>query len=204
MIAAHGGVIDIAAARRCGAAAPTADSASPAVGGVAPAVPARRPRDARELRSPRGARCFDRPSSRRPATSRSSSRLIEAQTVVRVALTFAGSVDGRVSSTRAPRCSCRARPRSPRSRRTRSSSRTRSRTSRSRSSSSSARCACRSSELRRLDAGRDLHAAWLRRLARPRVLRRRAQGMGQARRVPRRARGPDRSASSTVKEPSHE
>jgi hypothetical protein len=48
VLAAHGGVIDIASAKRCGAAdrPPTPRAA---VAGVAPAVPARRPRDAREL-----------------------------------------------------------------------------------------------------------------------------------------------------------
>ena len=94
VVAAHGGVVDIAAAKRCGAAAPTSDTARPP--------------------SPVSLRLFQ-PAGRAMLESFSAawrevfisdlnassdlaivSSLINAQTVVRVALTFGGSVNGRV------------------------------------------------------------------------------------------------------------
>jgi flagellar motor switch/type III secretory pathway protein FliN len=94
VVAAHGGVVDIAAAKRCGAAAPTSDTA--------------RPPSAVSLRlfQPAGRTMLDSfaaawrevfasdlvPSSDLAIVS----TLISSQTVVRVALSFGGSVNGRV------------------------------------------------------------------------------------------------------------
>ena len=94
VVAVHGGVVDIAAARRCGASAPTSDTA--------------RPPSAVSLRlfQPAGRAMLDSfaqawhevfasdlvPSSDLAIVS----TLIGAQTVVRVALSFGGSVSGRV------------------------------------------------------------------------------------------------------------
>ncbi|MEJ7600376.1 MAG: FliM/FliN family flagellar motor C-terminal domain-containing protein [Kofleriaceae bacterium] len=94
VIAAHGGVIDIAAARRCGAAQPTADSTR------APSSVALR------LFQPAGRSVLDSwivawrevfASELAVSTDLSIvSRLIEARTIVRVALMFSGTVSGRI------------------------------------------------------------------------------------------------------------
>jgi flagellar motor switch/type III secretory pathway protein FliN len=94
VVAAHGGVIDIASAKRCGAAAPTSDSARP------PSTVSLR------LFQPAGRAMLDGfatawrevfQSDLVPSSDLSIvSALIGAQTVVRIALTFAGSVTGRV------------------------------------------------------------------------------------------------------------
>lgn len=94
VVAAHGGVVDIAAAKRCGEAAPTADSG--------------RPPSAVSLRlfQPAGRAMQDSfasawrevyPHELRPSSDLGIvAALIEAQTVLRIALSFAGSVAGRV------------------------------------------------------------------------------------------------------------
>jgi flagellar motor switch/type III secretory pathway protein FliN len=94
VLAAHGGVVDIASAKRCGAAAPTSDSARP------PSTVSLR------LFQPAGRAMLDSfstawrevfPSDLVPSSDLAIvSALIGAQTVVRIALTFAGSVTGRV------------------------------------------------------------------------------------------------------------
>jgi flagellar motor switch/type III secretory pathway protein FliN len=94
VLAAHGGVVDIAAAKRCGEAEPTADSA--------------RPPSAVSLRlfQPAGRAMQDSfalawrevfPSDLVASADLAIvSRLIGSQTVVRMSLTFGGSVTGRV------------------------------------------------------------------------------------------------------------
>jgi flagellar motor switch/type III secretory pathway protein FliN len=94
VLAVHGGVIDIAAAKRCGAATPSADSG--------------RPPSAVSLRlfQPAGRAMIDSFSIAwrevYPSGVGASSdlaivaSLIDAQTVIRIALTFGGSVSGRV------------------------------------------------------------------------------------------------------------
>ncbi len=94
VLAAHGGVIDIAAAKRCGASAPTAD------GNRLPSAVALR------LFQPAGRAMLDSWSvawremfsSDLAGSSDLSivSRLIGASTVVRVTLTFTGAVNGRL------------------------------------------------------------------------------------------------------------
>lgn len=94
VIAAHGGVVDIASAKRCGEAAPTADS------GRAPSAVSLR------LFQPAGRAMQDSfaaawrevfPHDLQPSNDLTIvSALIESQTVVRIALTFNGSVSGRV------------------------------------------------------------------------------------------------------------
>jgi hypothetical protein len=94
VIAVHGGAIDIAAARRCGAAAPTSDPAKP------PSVVSLR------LFQPTGASLLDTWAAawremfphRLVASGDLGivSRLIESRSVVRVALAFAGAVGGRI------------------------------------------------------------------------------------------------------------
>lgn len=94
VIAAHGGVVDIAAAKRCGAAAPTSDTARP------PSTVSLR------LFQPAGRALLDSYSAAWREVFASDivpssdlaivSALIGAQTVVRVALAFGGSVAGRV------------------------------------------------------------------------------------------------------------
>ena len=94
VIAAHGGVVDIASAKRCGAATPTSDSARP------PSQVSLR------LFQPAGRAMIESfatawhevfPSDLTPSSDLAIvSRLITAQTVVRAALTFSGSVNGRV------------------------------------------------------------------------------------------------------------
>lgn len=94
VIAAHGGVIDTAAARRCGAAKPSTDS------GRAPSSVALR------LFQPTGRNVLSSwvVAWREVFASELAvssdlgivSRLIESRTVVRVALMFAGSVSGRI------------------------------------------------------------------------------------------------------------
>jgi hypothetical protein len=94
VIAAHGGVIDCAAARRCGAAAPVTD-------------PNRAPSPvALRLFQPAGRALLDSwiaawremfSSELAPSTDLAIvSRLIDARTVVRVALAFGGAVSGRI------------------------------------------------------------------------------------------------------------
>lgn len=102
LVAVHGGVIDIAAAKRCGAAAPTADAA--------------RPPSAMSLRlfHPAGRAMLDGIAAAWqeiwPTELVASSdlaivsRLIGAQTVVRAALTFGGAVTGRVQLYARPEC----------------------------------------------------------------------------------------------------
>ncbi|MEO8698630.1 MAG: FliM/FliN family flagellar motor switch protein [Kofleriaceae bacterium] len=94
VVAAHGGVIDLAAARRCGAETPTTDANR-----VPSAVSLR-------LFQPTGKSLLDAivagwrevfPSELTVSTDIALvSRLIEARSVVRVALVFSGSVSGRV------------------------------------------------------------------------------------------------------------
>ncbi|HEY6177010.1 MAG TPA: FliM/FliN family flagellar motor C-terminal domain-containing protein [Kofleriaceae bacterium] len=94
VVAAHGGVIDIAAAKRCGATAPTSDTARP------PSSVSLR------LFQPAGRAMLESfgtawrevfASELAPSSDLAIvSSLINAQTVVRVALTFGGSVAGRV------------------------------------------------------------------------------------------------------------
>ncbi len=94
VMAAHGGVVDIASAKRCGAAAPTSDTARP------PSPVSLR------LFQPAGRAMLDSfgaawrevfASDLTPSSDLAIvSSLINAQTVVRVALTFIGSVNGRV------------------------------------------------------------------------------------------------------------
>lgn len=102
VLAAHGGVVDIAAAKRCGAAEPTADSS--------------RPPSAVSLRlfQPAGRAMLDSfaiawrevfPSDLVASSDLAIvSRLIGSQTVVRIALTFGGSVSGRVQLYARPDC----------------------------------------------------------------------------------------------------
>ena len=95
VLGAHGGVIDIAAARRCGAAAPKADAAKP------PSAVSLR------LFEPAGKAMVDslggawREVFDRVLTTSTNldvvARLIEARYVVRVAMTFAGAASGRIS-----------------------------------------------------------------------------------------------------------
>jgi hypothetical protein len=102
VVAAHGGVVDIAAAKRCGAAAPTSDSARPPSG-----VSLR-------LFQPAGRAMLDSfssawrevfPSDLVPSSDLAIvSRLIGAQTLVRVALTFGGAVNGRAQLYARPEC----------------------------------------------------------------------------------------------------
>lgn len=94
VMAAHGGVVDIASAKRCGAAAPTSDTARP------PSPVSLR------LFQPAGRAMLESfgaawrevfASDLTPSSDLGIvSSLINAQTVVRVALTFGGSVNGRV------------------------------------------------------------------------------------------------------------
>jgi flagellar motor switch/type III secretory pathway protein FliN len=94
VLAVHGGVIDIAAAKRCGATAPGADSGRP------PSTVSLR------LFQPAGRAMLESfstawrevfPSDLVPSSDLAVvSGLITAQTVVRIALTFGGSVTGRV------------------------------------------------------------------------------------------------------------
>jgi hypothetical protein len=94
VVAAHGGVVDIAAARRCGAATPTSDS------NKAPSPVALR------LFQPAGRSMLDSlavawrevfPSELEATTDLAIvSRMIDARTVVRIALAFSGAVTGRI------------------------------------------------------------------------------------------------------------
>ena len=94
VLAAHGGVVDIAAAKRCGETDPTADSARP------PSTVSLR------LFQPAGRAMQDSfslawrevfPSDLVASSDLAIvSRLIGSQTVIRMALTFGGSVSGRV------------------------------------------------------------------------------------------------------------
>jgi len=94
VVAAHGGVVDIAAAKRCGATTPSADS------GRTPSAVSLR------LFQPAGRAMQDSfaaawrevfPHELLPSNDLGIvSALIESQTVLRIALSFAGSVGGRV------------------------------------------------------------------------------------------------------------
>jgi flagellar motor switch/type III secretory pathway protein FliN len=94
VVAVHGGVVDVAAAKRCGAATPSPDSGRP------PSTVSLR------LFQPAGRALIDSfaiawrevfPSDVVPSSDLAIvSSLIEAQTVIRIALTFGGSTSGRV------------------------------------------------------------------------------------------------------------
>src|SRR5262249_52359422 len=94
VVAAHGAVVDVAAAKRCGATAPTSDTAR------APSQVSLR------LFQPAGRAMLESFGAAWHAVFASDlvpssdlaivSALINAQTVVRVALSFGGSVNGRV------------------------------------------------------------------------------------------------------------
>lgn len=95
VLGAHGGVIDIAAARRCGAASPKADA------NKAPSAVSLRlfdPAGKALVDSLGGAwrEVFDR-QLQSTANLDVVARLIEAKYVVRVAMTFTGAVSGRIS-----------------------------------------------------------------------------------------------------------
>ena len=95
VIGAHGGVIDIAAARRCGASAPTADT------NKAPSAVSLRlfdPAGKALVDSLGGAwrEVFDR-QLQSTANLDVVARVIDAKYVVRVAMTFSGAVSGRIS-----------------------------------------------------------------------------------------------------------
>ena len=94
VLAAHGGVIDIAAARRCGAAAPTSDSARP----PSPVSLRLFQTAGRAMLDSFGTAWREVFASDLVPSSDLAivSSLINAQTVVRVALSFGGSVNGRV------------------------------------------------------------------------------------------------------------
>jgi flagellar motor switch/type III secretory pathway protein FliN len=94
VVAAHGGVVDIAAARRCGAVAPTSDTARP----PSPVSLRLFQTAGRAMIESFGAAWHEVfPSDLLPSSDLAIvSALISAQTVVRVALTFGGSVNGRV------------------------------------------------------------------------------------------------------------
>ena len=94
VIAAHGGLIDIAAARRCGAEAPTTDNAKlPSAVSLRLFQPA-----GRSLVESWTAAWREVFPSELVASNDLAivSRLIEARTVVRVALAFSGDISGRV------------------------------------------------------------------------------------------------------------
>lgn len=94
VLAAHGGVVDIAAAKRCGAAAPTSDTARPPS-----AVSLRLFQPAgRAMIESFGAAWREVYANELAPSSDLAivSALINAQTVIRVALSFGGAINGRV------------------------------------------------------------------------------------------------------------
>jgi flagellar motor switch/type III secretory pathway protein FliN len=94
VVAAHGGVVDIAAARRCGAVAPTSDSARPP---SAVSLRLFQPAGRAMLESFAQAWHEVYASDLSPSSDLAIvSSLIASQTVVRVALSFGGAVNGRV------------------------------------------------------------------------------------------------------------
>jgi flagellar motor switch/type III secretory pathway protein FliN len=94
VLAAHGAVVDLAAAKRCGAAAPTADSARPP---SAVSLRLFQPAGRAMLDSFAGAWREVFTSDLLPSSDLSIvSALIGSQTVVRMALAFSGAVNGRV------------------------------------------------------------------------------------------------------------
>jgi len=94
VLAAHGGVVDIAAARRCGASAPTSDGARPP---SAVSLRLFQPAGRAMLESFAQAWHEVYASDLAPSSDLAIvSALIAAQTVVRVALSFGGAVNGRV------------------------------------------------------------------------------------------------------------
>jgi flagellar motor switch/type III secretory pathway protein FliN len=102
VLAAHGGVVDIAAAKRCGEAMPTSDTARPpSVVSLRLFQPA-----GRAMVESFGTAWHEVFQSELAASNDLTivSKLISAQTVVRVALTFAGSVNGRVQLYARPEC----------------------------------------------------------------------------------------------------
>lgn len=111
VLAAHGGVVDIASAKRCGALEPTSD------GGRAPSAVSLR------LFQPAGRAMIESfgtawhevyPSEMVPSNDLGIvSSLIEAQTVIRIALTFGGSVSGRVQLYARPELLVSTRPSHP-------------------------------------------------------------------------------------------
>ena len=95
IIAAHGPVIDLAAARRCGAAAPKADAGrTPSAVSLRLFEPTGRAMC--EAWSAAWCEAFEKPLATTTDIT-ILARLIEARSVVRVAMTFGGSVAGRVS-----------------------------------------------------------------------------------------------------------
>jgi flagellar motor switch/type III secretory pathway protein FliN len=102
VLAAHGAVVDIASAKRCGAALPTSDSARPPS-----AVSLRLFQPAGRAMAESFATAWREVFSNDLLSSSDLAivaKLIEAQTVVRVALTFSGSVSGRVQLYARPEC----------------------------------------------------------------------------------------------------
>jgi flagellar motor switch/type III secretory pathway protein FliN len=94
VVAAHGGVIDIAAAKRCGATAPTSDTTRPP---SAVSLRLFQPAGRAMIESFAAAWLEVFASELAPSSDLAIvSTLIGAQTVVRVALTFGGSVNGRI------------------------------------------------------------------------------------------------------------
>ena len=102
VLAVHGPVVDLAAAKRCGAAAPTADATRPP---SAMSLRLFQPVGRAMLDSIAGAWHEVWPTELVPSSDLAIvSRLIGAQTLVRVALTFGGAIAGRVQLYARPEC----------------------------------------------------------------------------------------------------
>jgi flagellar motor switch/type III secretory pathway protein FliN len=102
VVAAHGGVIDIAAAKRCGASAPTSDPARPP---SAMSLRLFQPAGRAILESLAAAWLESSATEILPSSDLTIvSKLISSRTVVRAALTFGGSVTGRVQLYARPEC----------------------------------------------------------------------------------------------------
>jgi flagellar motor switch/type III secretory pathway protein FliN len=102
VVAAHGGVIDIAAAKRCGASAPTSDAARPP---SAMSLRLFQPAGRAMLEGIAAAWQETWPTELVPSSDLAIvSKLISAQTVIRAALTFGGAVTGRVQLYARPEC----------------------------------------------------------------------------------------------------
>jgi flagellar motor switch/type III secretory pathway protein FliN len=102
VLAAHGGVVDIASAKRCGAAAPTSDNARPPS-----AVSLRLFQPAGRAMTESFAAAWREVFSNELLVSNDLSivsKLIESHSIVRIALTFGGSVTGRVQVYARPEC----------------------------------------------------------------------------------------------------
>jgi flagellar motor switch/type III secretory pathway protein FliN len=94
LVTAHGAVIDLAAARRCGAAAPTSDASRPP---SAVSLRLFQPTGRALLESWSTAWREVLPSELAPSSDLGIvSRVLEARSVIRVALAFSGAVSGRV------------------------------------------------------------------------------------------------------------